>query len=67
LVCADGMKFCRAGCITVEVKSGRLSRSMNWVRCLAPLIMSYAFPAGGAYDEVSALEEAAMRLGSALR
>jgi hypothetical protein len=61
------MNFCSAGCITVEVKSGRLSRSMNWVRLLAPEIISYAFFCSGEYEEVSALVEAATTFGSALR
>src|SRR5690349_4389674 len=59
--------FCSEGCITVEVKSGRESRSMNCVRLFAPAIISNAFFCNGEYAAVDALFEAATTLGSPLR
>ena len=61
------MNFCRAGIMTVEAKSGRLSRSRNWEMCLASPMSSAAFFCSALYPLVSAFELAATLLGSLFR
>lgn len=61
------MNFWIAGIITVEEKSGRVSRSRNCEICLAPETSSTAFFWIAEYPEVSASSLTAMLLGSLLR
>ncbi len=60
------MNVCRAGIMTVEAKSGRVSRSMNWEICFALPMKSTAFFCSAVYFDVSALEFVAITVGSAL-
>src|SRR6476661_5809924 len=55
-----------AGIITVDAKSGRVSRSMNWAMDLACETNSTDFFWRAVYEALSALSFVAMTLGSAL-